>query len=276
MHRLRLRHRPLRAALSVAVVVGLTLLAMSAPAPFARAADLTARDVTTALFKASPGQPLDFSGKDLSALDLAGLDFKGANLAGANLYGSDLTKANLSRVRLAGARLDRATLTGADFSEADLSRATILRPNIFSTMDINPAELPTFAEAKMIDAHISGRLDLISFKGADLSGAFFGPRTPGSEDLITPRIEMSGCDFTGAKLNRTDFSLNRLQYAKFMNAEAAGANFADADLSNADFTGADLTDADFTGAVVTGARFEAAKGLKRAKGLDRISPKADR
>ena len=119
----------------------------------------------------------------------------------------------------------------------------------------------------MIDAHISGRLDQISFKGADLSGTFFGPRNPGSEDLITPRIEMNGCDFTDARLHKTDFSLNSLQYAKFVNADATGANFANADLSNADFTRTNLTDADFTGAIVGGAHFEGAKGLNRAKGL---------
>jgi len=40
------------------------------------AAELTTREVVSALFKAAPGSQLDLSGKDLRRLDLAGVDFK--------------------------------------------------------------------------------------------------------------------------------------------------------------------------------------------------------
>ena len=237
----------------------------------ALAAEMTAREVAAALFSASPDQPIDLSGRDLSALDLSGLDFKGANLTHANFFGADLSSANLDRARLNGARLDRATITGASFVGSDLSDATILRPNIFSTMEVNARELPNFQNATMVRANISGRLDRINFMGADLKDAFFGPRNPDGEVLTTARIEMNGCNFIGAKLQKADLSLNNLQYANFANADLTGANLAGSNLSSADFTGADITDADFTGASIDGAHFEGAKGVDRAKGLKPVA-----
>ena len=230
-------------------------------------AEMATRDIATALFNASRDEPIDFSGKDLSALDLSGLDFKGADLSRANLFGTDLSSSKLDRARLTGARLDRATITSTSFEGSDLSDATILRPNIFSTMEVNARELPNFRNATMVRANISGRLDRISFAGSDLTEAFFGPRNPDGEVLTTARIEMNGCDFTGAKLHRADLSLNNLQFAKFVNADLTGAIFAGSNLSNADFTGADISDANFTGASIDGAHFEGAKGVDRARGL---------
>jgi uncharacterized protein YjbI with pentapeptide repeats len=93
----------------------------------ARAAEMTAREVVTALFNAPHGSPPDFSGKDLSELDLAGLNFKGARLAKTNLFGADLTASNLTGVNLAGARLDRATIKAAKFDNAEMSGASLLR-----------------------------------------------------------------------------------------------------------------------------------------------------
>ncbi len=255
-----------RGALTKAIAAS-TMIAAASFSMTAHAADLTAREVTAALFKTSADKPLDFAGKDLSALDLSGLDFKAADLTGVNFYGADLSGARLVKTKLAGSRLDRATITGTNFSGADLSRATILRPNVFSTMEIDVRELPSFEGAKMTGANITGRLDRISFKGADLTEAFFGPRNPDGETLITPRIEMSGCDFTDANLHKADLSLNNVQYAKFVNADLTGANFSGANLSRADFSGADITDADFTGAAIDGALFKGTKGLDRAKGF---------
>jgi uncharacterized protein YjbI with pentapeptide repeats len=231
------------------------------------AADLSVRDIAVALFKARAGAAPDFSRKDLGGLDLAGLDFKGASLAGANLFGANLSGANLSKANLSGARLDRATITGASFTNADLSGASILRPNVFSGLDVAVAELPSFAGAKMAGAHLSGKFDRVSFRGADLRQSFFGAKDPRSEELITARVELKTCDFTDANLSGADLSHNAAQYAKFVGADLRGANLAHANLMEADFTGADVTNADFTGAMLEGARFTNARGLESAKGL---------
>lgn len=236
------------------------------------ASKLTTRDVTVMLFKASADHPPDLSGRDLTSLDLSGLNFKGANLADADLYGADLTRADLSSSRLTGARLDRATIIGTSFAGADLSHATILRPNISATLDVDVRELPSFAKAKMTEANISGSLGRINFKGADLTGTFFGPRNPDGEVLVTPQINMISCDFTDATLHKADLSLNDVRYAKFVNADLTNANLVKTNLTGADFTGANVAGADFTGATIDEALFERTKGLDQAKGLAGRSP----
>ncbi len=253
----------------IMVTVATAMLGASMPA---NAAQLTARDVVVALFKAPIGAPPDFSGQDMGGLDFAGLDFKGANLANANLFGADLSAANLTKANLANARLDRATIKAAKFDHANLSGASILRPNIFSTLGATANELPSFAGATLVEAHLSGRLDQVSFRGADLTRAFFGAKDPRSEELITARVELNDCDFTGAVLRGADLSLNAAQNAKFVGADLRGANFVRANLKAADFTGADLADANFTGAVLDRAIFKNAKGLDRAKGLHLTAP----
>ena len=231
------------------------------------AAELTTREVVSALFKAAPGSQLDLSGKDLGRLDLAGVDFKGANLTRATLFGSDLAGANLAKANLAGAVLDRVTITKTNFADANLTQATILRPNIFSSLEAVSSEAPTFAGAHLSGSQLSGRFDLANFRGADLTGARFGPKDPRSEELITGRVELTGCDFSGAILRDANLSRSVAKYAKFARADLRGANLAYANFKGADFTGAELAGADFTGAGLEGANFTDARGLDRARGL---------
>ena len=240
------------------------------------AADITARDVTSALFKSTTETAPDLSNRDLSNLELSRLNFKGANLSKTNLFGADLSYSNLVATRLVGARLDRSTIMGADFSDADLSRASILRPNIFSRVEGRVDELPNFTRAKMIDANISGHLERIKFTGANLTRAVFGSKTPKNEELISPRLKMSGCDFTNANLVSANLSRNDVRFAKFVNATLVGANFTHSNLVGADFRGADVTDADFSDADVEGANFDGAIGIDRAKGLRLSAAQSDK
>ena len=55
------------------------------------AADLTARQITESLYKATDAAPLDFARQNLQGLDLAGLDFKKARLGQADLFGEVYT-----------------------------------------------------------------------------------------------------------------------------------------------------------------------------------------
>ncbi len=249
------------------------VLALSAHAHGAAAADMTSREVTTLMFRAERERPADLSGKDLSGLDLAGIDFKGAVLDGANLYGADLTGANLSGAKLRRARLDRATLIGADFSDADLSGASLLRPNNFPTMaGTSGAALPRFNRARLVDANLNGRFDGVDFRGADLTSAFLGPRDPREEALITPMMQLRGADFSGATLRGADLALNDIQSAKFNAANLEGANFRDARLDGADFSNARIAGAILDGATVVGTRFEGVVGAAEAKGLKVVRP----
>lgn len=267
---------PTRRKVSAPVIAASLALVASAVSPV-RAAELTARDVTEAFFKAEPGHPVDFTGRTLASLDLAGLDFKKARLPGADLYGADLTGANLTGVDLAGARLDRATLIGADFSGANLAGASILRPTVFSDLANNPREAPRFRGANLSNVHIvANRLDGADFSSADMTGAVLGPIDHAwGEERYAQRSVMLGSDFSGARLRDANLINGVYQFANFRGADMTGALLAGADLSKADLTGADLTGADLTGAnldeaILSGVKgFETIHGLASAHNVDR-------
>jgi uncharacterized protein YjbI with pentapeptide repeats len=232
----------------------------------ALSADLSAHDITVALFHSDRSVPVDLSDKDLTYLDLAGLDFKAARLSRSDFSGDDLTEANLSGTDLSDARLDRATIIRTDFSGANLSRATLLSPTAFSGLENNWKDAPNFTGANLSGVRIAARLDGASFKGANLTEAIIGPQTAiwGS---YKPRAILNGCNFTDATLVRADLSNTMLQFAKFAMADLRGANLSKSDLSKADLSGADLTGADLTDADFDGAKLDGAKGLESAVGL---------
>ncbi len=260
---------------AVFAIAGLTMT------PPAEAADkITAREVTAALFKAHPGEAVDFSGKDLQLLDLSGLDFKGARLAGADLYGADVRGANLAGADLSGVRLDRATLIRADFSGANLARATLLRPNIYADLAADLKDAPRFTGADLREVRVMAQLDGADFKGADLTRADFSPHelSPGQGNVssLTKNL-LKSCDFSGARLVEADLRYAVLTFAKLVGADLRGANLAKADLvradlSGADLTGADLSEANLDGAVLTGVKgLDTVKGLALAQNLDRAT-----
>jgi uncharacterized protein YjbI with pentapeptide repeats len=233
-------------------------------------ADFTVRDITAALFKAKPGEPLDYSNHNLTYLDLSGLNFKGAKLAKSNLYGADFKDANLRGTDMSGTRLDRATLIRADFSGANLSGASILRPTIYTDLTENIADAPRFAGANLTGIRVMANMSGADFHGADLTGANLTPRESraGQGTLSTlARNLLKSCDFTKAIMRGANLDHAVLTFARFAGADLTGANLTDTDLSRADFTGANLTDVDFTGADLDGATLLGVKGLDTVKGL---------
>ncbi|KAB2942355.1 MAG: pentapeptide repeat-containing protein [Hyphomicrobium sp.] len=238
--------------------------------PVSPEADFTVRDITAALFKAKPGEPLDYSNHDLTYLDLSGLNFKGAKLAKSNLYGADFTGANLRGTDMSGTRLDRAVLIRADFSGANLYGASILRPTIYTDLTENIADAPRFAGANLTGIRVMANMSGADFHGADLTNANFTPREarPGQGTITTLAKNMlKSTDFTKAIARGANFDRAVLTFARFAGADLTGAKLTGADLSRADFTGADLTDADFTGADLDGATLLGVKGLDTVKGL---------
>jgi uncharacterized protein YjbI with pentapeptide repeats len=238
--------------------------------PVHPAADMAVRDITAGLFKAKPGETLDYSGHDLTYLDLSGLNFKGARLAKSNLYGADFTDANLRGTDMSGTRLDRATLIRADFSGANLSGASVLRPTVYTDLSENIADAPRFAGANLTGIRVMANMSGADFHGADLTDANFTPREvrAGQGTLSTlAKNLLKSCDFTKAIMRGATFEHAVMTFSRFNGADLKGANLADTDLSRADFTGADLTDANLTGADLDGATLLGVKGLDTVKGL---------
>jgi uncharacterized protein YjbI with pentapeptide repeats len=264
-------HAPLKCCLLLAAALSFGVAALAEETePVSPGADLTVREIATSLFKAKPGETLDYSNHDLTYLDLSGLNFKGAKLAKSNLYGVDFTGANLRGTDMVGTRLDRATLIRADFSGANLSGSSILRPTIYTDLRENLADAPRFAGANLTGIRVMANMSGADFHGADLTNANFTPREvrAGQGTLSTlAKNLLKSSDFTKAIMRGADFEHAVMTFSRFNGADLRGANLADTDLSRADFTGADLTDANLTGADLDGATLLAVKGLETVKGL---------
>lgn len=261
-------------ALSVMIIVSALPALATEPFTFklvSPEADMTAREVTELLYRASASGPPDLSGRDLTYLDLSTLDFKGANLARTDLYGTDFTAANLKGADLAGARLDRAVLIRANLSGANLADATILRPTVYSDLSANLADAPRFRGANLARVKVQADLSGADFSGADLTEADFHPLEDraGEGTLVTLRRNVvKSCDFSGARAQRANFNDAVLTFSRMTGADLRDATFVSADLSMVDFSGADLTGADLTGADLDGARLAGARGLEFVKGLE--------
>src|SRR5690606_21267500 len=135
--RLPVTDRIFRRSLPAAVAALLCVL------PQAFAADLTARQVTEELYRATDAAPLDFSKRNLAARDLAGLRFRTARLAEPDLYGADLTGAALSDVDLRAAKLARIIAINARFDRANLAGASLLRPTTTTSFETVRGEAPS-------------------------------------------------------------------------------------------------------------------------------------
>lgn len=238
--------------------------------PVSPDADISVREIASALFKAKPGERLDYSNHDMTYLDLAGLDFKGANLAHSDLYGADFTGANLKGTNLSHTRLNRSVLIRADLSGADLTEATIFRPTVYSDLAQNLADAPRFSGADMTRARVMANLSGSDFRGAKMENVDFSPleARPG-QGTITSMMKnvLKSCDFSGANLHHANFNRADLTFASFVGADLTEADLTGTDLSKVDFRGADLTGADMTGADLYGANLTGAKGLETVKGL---------
>lgn len=251
-------------ALACALVAGGALTRVDA-------AEVTARDVTAALYKATTAEPLDYSNKDLSYLDLSGIDFKSARLTHADLFGVDITGSNLKGVNLAGARLDRTTIIRADFSGANLSGATMLVPAAFVTLGNAIQEAPRFTGATLTRFRVNGEYWRVDFRGADLTDADFSPHSKRFGDTtisVTRRTAFRSCDFSGAKMIRANLSRVLVHFSILAGADLSGADLREADFSKADLSGADLTGANVTRTNFDGADLRGVRGLDQATGLE--------
>ncbi|MGH1417521.1 MAG: pentapeptide repeat-containing protein [Hyphomicrobiaceae bacterium] len=249
-------------------VVGIFCAGLISSIVAVQAAEMTTREVISAIFKSNATAPVDFSDLDLSFLDLSNVDFKKAQFTGADLYGSDLSEADLSGTDLTETRLDRTTIVRSNFSGADLSGATMRRPSGFTSLAYDRRDAPNFEGAKLVGTRVHGRLDGANFRNADLSKSMFAPEQVRGETLSTLLMShLTGADFRGAKLHDADFSRTVLKFANFTGADLKGANFSKSNLARADFTNANIAGVDFTDADLEGVIFEGVKGLSHARGI---------
>ena len=233
-------------------------------------ADFTAHDIAATLFKAKAGEPIDYSHHNLMYLDLADFDFKGAKLAHSDLFGVDLTGSNLRGADLSNTRLDRTVLIHTDLAGANLSGATILRPTVYTDLEENLADAPSFAGANLKGIRVMAKMSGADFHGADLTGANLSPleARPGQGTITTlAKNVLKSCDFSRAIMRGVNLDRALLTYSHFAGADLRDANLKGADLSKADLTGADLTGANLTGADLDGAILLGAKGLDAVTGL---------
>ena len=231
---------------------------------------LTARDVTTAFFKAKPGHRVDFSGRTLRDLDLSGLDFGRAEMAGADLFGADLTNANLTGVNLAGGNLNRVIVIRADFSGANLKGAVIMRPSVSTSLDYDAAESPKFAGADMRNVRMTAKMIGADFRGVNLTQANLGPHEPRADISTMPNSVYKSCDFSGATMTDVDLSRAVLIFSRFAGADLRRANLSNADMSKVDLSGADLTGADLSEANLDGANLAGVIGFETVRGRETI------
>jgi uncharacterized protein YjbI with pentapeptide repeats len=268
---------PVKRCLIVAAALTLSVGALGAGALAAETepvsqtgADFNVRDITATLFKAKPGDPIDYSNHDLTYLDLSGLDFKGAKLSHSDLYAADFTGANLRGTDLSHTRLDRSVLIRADLSGANLSGATILRPTVYTDLGENLADAPRFAGANLAGIRVMAKMSGSDFHGADLTGANLSPleARPGQGTITTlAKNVLKSCDFSRAIMRGVNLDRAVLTFSRFVGADLRDANLVDTDLSKADLSGADLTGANLTGADLYGATLIGVKGLDTVKGL---------
>ncbi len=240
--------------------------------PVGPAADFSAQQITTMLFKAVSGQRLNLSGRDLTYLDLSDLDFKSANLAMSDFYGTDFTAAKLSGTDLTKTRLDRAVLIRADFSNANMTGATLLRPTIYADDKNTLSDAPIFAGANLTGISVQADMSGANFRGADLTNADFSPfeARPGAGTLTTqPANVLRSCDFSGARMTGANMTRAVLMFSNFSRADLHAVIFNGANLARVDFSFADVTGADFTGADLDGANFTGTRGIEASKGFDK-------
>lgn len=167
-----------------------------------QAADVTVRQVASALYAAPPGRRVDFSNRDLSYLDLSNLNFKSALLARSDLFGSDVSNSDLTNVNLSGSRLDRTTVIRTNFSGADLTGATMMVPAAFIDPITAHSDAPKFTGATLIRLRATGVYWQVDFRGADLTNADFSPHAKrfGDTTVNEPlRTSLRSCDFFQAR-----------------------------------------------------------------------------
>jgi uncharacterized protein YjbI with pentapeptide repeats len=201
----------------------------------------------------------DFTGVDLSGLDLSGIDLSDALLESADLTATVLLGAKLRRTVLAhatlagtvlkdavltGANLGGATIDGADLTGADLTDVLLTRARL---------DRVRLAGARLVRTQL---LSTVFGESVDLAGA------RGSE-LFFYQLDLRGCSFAGAVLERTNVLESDLTGCDLSGADLRRCGFLECRMDGANLGRARLDHAQLIlGTTLVGARLEDASGLR--------------
>ncbi|MDH2399172.1 DUF2169 domain-containing protein [Bradyrhizobium sp. SSUT18] len=221
---------------------------------------------------------------DLSRTDLTEANLGEADCRGTRFAGSLLVRSNLLGARMAGASFDRARLfelqilgvpmIAATFRSAQLDQCCFIQ----ATLDNTVWEDAILRRAQFMDLSLSGasfanarveqtcflrvaapqldlsssQLDQVSFIGdIDLRDARFGRSS--AEALSFQAADLSGSDFTLARINGVYFGKSTLARASFRMTSLKRAVFTGNNLRGADFYAANLLEAHLNQTDLTGA-----------------------
>lgn len=128
-------------------------------------------------------------------------------------------------------------------------------------------------KAEILEArNDNGQVTALSFAGRDLTdGDLSGLNLSGCdfEEAILERVNFEGCNLQGARLNNAILTRSNLSKADLTGARCKGANFGLTNLEGANLSGTDLTEAVLGKANLTGASFERAN-LKGADLMEAV------
>lgn len=207
-----------------------------------------------AAFDGALGVALSFAGATLTNATFERARLGQPEFAGATLAGASFKDALLGAARFAAKPQGpgAADLTGVDFDNADLMAAD------FTGADLTVCKMPArpprfgrtverrtrFVRAKLTSRFLGNDWSFIDATDAaiDIDASIESARLR-AEEAILPKIVFAGRNLTGA-----DFTRAKMQEARFGGCVLVEASFDDAMLEGADFTGANLEDANFNNA----------------------------
>lgn len=163
----------------------------------------------------------EFNNSKLSKADFTGSSFIGAHITQPEALEIKLNDCDFSSAKIKNLPFLELTMSGNDFSHAELETCNFVNSEV-SNCKFEHSKLPSTAWANT-SVHST------SFQHADMNSNCFV-----SADDDKPST-FSGLDFTGAKLEKANFSNLPLRNSIFSNCEMESANFSGADLSNSNF-----------------------------------------
>ena len=231
-----------------------------------RSVDLSWADFHRAKWSGCGLREANLRSTDLSEADLTSADIRSATLHHARFCGAALNDVRMSCVKgrevsFSGANLSRADLNHSQFTQADFSQACLKESN-FSYCGFDRANMRgvdwrggicnncRFYMVNFEEAQLSGALirnsyfSHVNFKGASLQRGNFGEaHFAAGTDL--EQLDLSGCNFAGAKLQGCYLTDSTASHASFKLADLSRVGLAGVVWENCDLRGADLRGAAF-------------------------------